>query len=101
MSDKITIGHYASHAKEPPVWNIKDAHIEYDGVKYFKCHPWIPVSERLPEESTDRLSVPVLLFCGEGAMVGYYDYRYKGWRSRGFNIANASHWMPLPEPPKI
>lgn len=56
---------------------------------------WIPVSERLPEEG-----VPVL-----GAFKGQFDWMiFRAYNFSGAvnaaGYADATHWMPLPEPPK-
>ena len=59
---------------------------------------WIPVEERLPEHNVF-------------VIVGYkrYGYAFEGcyseeeseWYDREYSsIANPSHWMPMPEPPK-
>lgn len=57
---------------------------------------WIPVTERLPEESGKYLA-----YCGEydGICVLYYEVlKTKGkWRTKWKEV---THWMPLPEPPK-
>ena len=57
---------------------------------------WIPVTERLPEESGEYLA-----YCGEydGICVLYYEIlKTKGkWRT---NWKEVTHWMPLPTPPK-
>lgn len=74
---------------------------------------WIPVSERLPEElpkdSSEwservRPSVDVLVKTKGSKMLytAWYSYSHKDWidvrEEHCFN--NATHWMPLPEPPK-
>ena len=57
---------------------------------------WIPVTERLPEESGEYLA-----YCGEfdGICVVYYEIlkTKSKWRT---NWKQVTHWMPLPEPPK-
>lgn len=57
---------------------------------------WIPVTERLPEESGEYLA-----YCGEydGICVIYYEIlkTKSKWRT---NWKEVTHWMPLPEPPK-
>ena len=64
-------------------------------------HRWIPVSERLPEESGEYLvwanvrpdkdedPVPFMIMSYFHA---FYDNQ--------FIVKNVTHWMPLPEPPK-
>lgn len=90
---------------------------------------WIPVTERLPEESYDGFSDDVLMLIEEpdgdkiwrNPYVGYYLYDAcsdeTGWwvkmtcdctkvgeHKHGGKIYKANeyvtHWMPLPEPPK-
>ena len=55
---------------------------------------WIPVTERLPEESGEYLA-----YCGgyDGICVLYYEIlKTKGkWRSKWKEV---THWMPLPYP---
>lgn len=58
-------------------------------------HRWIPVSERLPEESSEVLGVT---FFGN---MRIYDYFGKSWFSSGRNLDKPTHWMPLPEPPEV
>jgi hypothetical protein len=57
---------------------------------------WIPVTERLPEESGEYLA-----YCGEydGICVIYYEIlkTKSKWMT---NWKKVTHWMPLPEPPK-
>lgn len=76
---------------------------------------WIPVSERLPEESGfwfDDMKKAVLIYTPvDGCMhIGWYtgkDYRGRDtWntltamRSAKTCTKKVTHWMPLPEPPK-
>ena len=90
---------------------------------------WIPVAERLPEETTDGFSDDVLMFIEQpdgditwrDVYVGYYLYDAcsdeVGWwvkmtcdctkvgeHKHGNKIYKANeyvtHWMPLPQPPK-
>ena len=57
---------------------------------------WIPVTERLPEESGEYLC-----YCGEydGICIVYLEIlkTKSKWRS---NRKRVTHWMPMPEPPK-
>ena len=59
---------------------------------------WIPVSERLPEDSTQEYLVSVSHY---GVLRGvttafYYKTRPDGWSPYGRDI---THWRPLPAPP--
>ena len=60
---------------------------------------WIPVTERLPEDS-----VAVNLHTSSGVVgTGFYCKQTKSWvqwYSGGSLFADVTHWMPLPEPPK-
>lgn len=55
---------------------------------------WIPVSERLPEESDADDDNCVL------AIHKATKKRYFHWRSVADNPFDFTHWMPLPTPPK-
>lgn len=52
-------------------------------------HPWIPVTERLPEEDV------AVLTWGEQAVVLIDWHRNGKW----FVADGVTHWMPLPQPP--
>jgi hypothetical protein len=51
---------------------------------------WIPVDERLPDEE-----VRVLATDGDKVFESEY------WSGRWEWCADVTHWMPLPEPPKV
>ena len=55
---------------------------------------WISVSDRLPEEG-----VGVLAWDGEDVFLAYYSKRRERWIDLT-GYCKATHWMPLPEPPK-
>ena len=61
---------------------------------------WIPVTERLPEESDEYIA-----YCGDGFIaILPYSVQYKLFNTFDGNGTKhamaATHWMPLPEPPK-
>ena len=60
---------------------------------------WIPVTERMPEPFQ-----PVIV-ChknGKGEHVVEVGFKREDfWRTWGSRIKNITHWMPLPEPPKV
>ena len=70
------------------------------------CQQWIPVAERLPEDTSKVLAV-VKSVCGKGN-----PYIQQVWYgTNGFHISDpdfgylnmnryVTHWMPLPPPPK-
>ena len=80
---------------------------------------WIPVSERLPDKDGDYLVVKkifnnniiqdVLSFAKDGRKVDKYDF-HRGWKNvwhyydsewGHITVDSVTHWMPLPEPPKV
>ena len=90
---------YATHlsygGKGDPAEEVSIDALEM-AIEALEKQKWIPVTERLPEESDDYLA-----YCGEydGICVLYYEIlETKGkWRSKWKEVA---HWMPLPTPPK-
>jgi hypothetical protein len=58
---------------------------------------WVSVEERLPEDGFE-----ILVYTNKGAtLFGEYDSSIKKFICVGFGfVDNASHWQPLPEPPK-
>ena len=60
---------------------------------------WVSVKDRLPEDS-----VEVNLHTRSGVVgTGFYDKYTKSWvqwYSVGSLLVDATHWMPLHEPPK-
>ena len=76
---------------------------------------WIPVSERLPEESIKQIMLGeehtsdfVLVtikgqtypFPKAKVKVARYSYTYKAWQIANNNFGKVVAWMPLPEPYK-
>jgi hypothetical protein len=57
---------------------------------------WISVEERLPEESGWYLVNIFVPFDLDFMNLSHYSKGY-GWN----NPATVTHWMPLPEPPKM
>jgi hypothetical protein len=59
---------------------------------------WIPVSERLPEEDVQYLTI---VKGNDIPVVAKYNDHDKGFTDcRVGRYVNVTHWMPLPEPPK-
>lgn len=61
---------------------------------------WIPVAERLPEESGEYLAITANgVYCCLG-----YSTKHKAFNASDYidNVAEiaCTHWMPLPQPPK-
>ena len=78
--------------------------LQYDRNQYEKgymdgkadaAQRWIPVSERLPEQYESVIVWTSDREIGEAE----YDGKQFYWTSDD-NYTNATHWMPLPEPPK-
>lgn len=63
-----------------------------------QAEPWVPVTERLPDDPqdcvfySDDLRNPVPMSMGL-----YINGKFK---CAGFEMVNVTHWMPLPQPPK-
>lgn len=69
---------------------------------YRKQSGWISVEERLPEKSGDYITYHEHGSCG----VIYYNASIYLWNVYYFKdtqnaIRSVTHWMPLPEPPKM
>ncbi len=65
---------------------------------------WISVEEMLPGFKLPRVvTKPVLVHCQGGDIgVGQYFHDSRGWLVAGKNPGTkVTHWMPLPEPPKV
>lgn len=69
-------------------------HLIANGVTIQK---WIPVTERLPDESIPSQHY-LCWYKGRVRILKYWRTR-KRFESNG-RVANVTHWMPLPEPPK-
>ena len=63
---------------------------------------WIPVTERLPEDSMQKVLVFVPHIHGDivdgGRYLGADGWVLEGWYLTQFAV---THWMPLPEPPEV
>ena len=69
-----------------------------DALVNYRKQEWISVEDRLPEEREH-----VIVF-GEDGLVGEAWHKKEGlfwWMDDRDGIAAATHWMPLPEPPKM
>ena len=64
---------------------------------------WIPVTERLPEQTEPATAVLGITKKGRCHIVYYYkgvtDDRFTGFYDIGLKV-DVTHWMPLPQPPK-
>lgn len=63
---------------------------------------WIPVIERLPKDESD-----ILVYCDDGEVSRIVPCNYDNgvWfdcvSNTVMEFKNITHWMPLPEPPKV
>ena len=68
-----------------------------------KFTPWIPVTDRLPEEFTSCIVYRIGSFGGHYSMLRYspelgWHFYDSEWGD--VTVNDVTHWMPLPEPPK-
>jgi uncharacterized protein DUF551 len=76
-----------------PTQTVGEGEKEKDG--------WISVEDRLPEKEIDVL---VYLQLGEFSKIEKDSFRFltdDGEQKNWFHYHNATHWMPLPSPPKL
>ena len=64
-----------------------------------KFTPWIPVSERLPEEWKEVLVLSEFDFCETAVYLGIPGKWRVTWNHAMLEENSITHWMPLPEPP--
>ena len=77
----------------------------------YRKQEWISVDERLPDCEQGAESEAVLFITKQGFMyTGYYGccgifhdryFREIKNATEGYDISNVTHWMPLPEAPKM
>ena len=90
-------GHFDHNIDGNIVYGNKDCG-EIVGFPYCKKFtPWIPVSERLPNDGEF-----VLTYKNGQFEVQEYEKRRNGWISGGWfwSLCTVTHWMPMPEPPE-
>jgi len=66
---------------------------------------WIPVSERFPNPK-DMKNITVLTcrkstITGRSVVLDIARWNGADWVCKGKELANVTHWMPLPQPPKV
>lgn len=71
-------------------------HLIFNGVTVQR---WIPVSERLPDETDYYLYKAEGVYRGlkDGVGVSFFMHKAKKWKRTNGDFV--THWMPLPEPP--
>jgi hypothetical protein len=66
---------------------------------------WINVKEKLPPKQDKDWSVPVLYYYYDQQpwmYVGIYCFKDKNWYGdNAGSHSHTTHWMPLPNPPKV
>jgi hypothetical protein len=89
-----------------PMMKVRGKLFQYEstGLEPEEIPQWIPVSERLPNPK-DMKNITVLT-CRKSTITGrtvVLDIaRWNGaeWMCKGKELANVTHWQPLPQPPK-
>ena len=82
--------YWADHFDDTPSMEDKSAEAEAYRLAQYILNPWIPVSERLPEDGEDNFSIMVLVrIVGGSQFVAWYDHEMNCWESDN----------GLPEPP--
>ena len=61
---------------------------------------WIPVTERLPKDGVRVLALHDDGIIRIGISRGYFPSIVSRTNTKSFGIAEVTHWMPLPQPPK-
>ena len=103
MREKLIdiVEYYADYLDWDTKEDMVDRIMEFIATDNNVGHKWIPVTERLPEESGDYLVIT------DGGFIERLSYSE---RHNAFNTDDrlvyaacaipCTHWMPLPEPPK-
>lgn len=65
----------------------------YDKIANFEQQRWVSVKDRLP----DKIGKVLVIDNGK-VDINSWAGKYEGWYYANKNI---THWMPLPEPPKV
>lgn len=71
-------------------------------LRQMKPSEWIPVSERLPEEKDASANNKILVLFDNGFVDiwNYLLFVYHVTSNAEFDLAQITHWMPLPKPPE-
>ena len=87
------------------VLRLEDESDIYDELPMVYIYPtkWIPVTEWLPLYGQDVLAVRTY---GDGekcqeVLMAHISVWNEGTGKKWWNATNITHWMPLPEPPKV
>lgn len=75
------------------------------GIEWADANRWISVEDELPEIDVEypsySISVIVINHCGDWSK-GYWSFNDELWITENYgSIHEITHWMPIPEPPKI
>ena len=63
---------------------------------------WISVNDRLPEKNGEYIVFVKFNLIPDKVMTIRYENRYEKDKEKSWIIAGlVTHWMPLPEPPKV
>ena len=99
MKQKILDLIIAAKRTDPETGSFDEWLAEYLVANGVTVQEWIPVGERLPEESSYYLYAANSPYRGlkDGVGVSYYMHKSKKWSKT--NGDYVTHWMPLPKPP--
>lgn len=100
-----TLGVEAADAIENLCSELHKRTVELEDATWRNIPKWIPVSERLPENTRkiiDDFSDDVLGYDGLRYFKAYYNFTHGCWidGNEEQECSTITHWMPLPEPPK-
>ena len=113
VCEKIQIGEMAAMIYAGRKFQLSSVEIAANlcEVGFRKQSEWISVEERLPDCEWGAESKAVLFITKQGFMyTGYYgcggifhDRYFREFKNatEGYDISNVTHWMPLPEAPKM
>lgn len=86
--------------KEKQIEEMADDICDSAGYRKQSEGEWISVEERLPEPH--KLVLVLWERVGEGTFYGFARYQREDvWYVSNEGMPRVTHWMPLPEPPKM
>ena len=92
--DRIQMSIHKSNVSEGLIEELQDEVIALKDRIHVLEHPWIPVTERLPEQEYEPVFI---LFPHNQPSVGIR--ALNEWQSVHLGVTQPTHWMPIPEVP--